>query len=73
VRRYIKASCRDPQDFGPLLCAVRRHDEPVVRQATVDNIVYLFYTYYTYHTYRSSTGSQQVRNKASGIIICPAE
>jgi hypothetical protein len=57
VRRYIKASCLRPQDFGPLLCAVRRHYEPVVSQEAVERIVYLFYAYY-----RSSTGSQQVRH-----------
>jgi hypothetical protein len=58
VRGHIKASCRDPQDYGPLLCAVRRHHEPVVSQEAVDRIVHSFYTF------RKSPGSQQVRHKA---------
>lgn len=57
VRRYIKASCRAPHDFGPLLCAARLHHGPVVSQATVDDIVYSFYTNYTHW-------SSEVRHQA---------
>jgi hypothetical protein len=44
VRARVKARCRSPQDFYPLLCAVRSEPAPLVTQSAVDSSIDRFYS-----------------------------
>jgi hypothetical protein len=44
VRARVKAQCRTPQDFYPLLWAVRNEPAPLVSQTAVDCSIDRFYS-----------------------------